>query len=100
MDVKKRANELVDRIKDDPVLRTRFKNEPVQTIEELLGVDLPDDEIKKVVAAVGAKVGAGKLQDLADDMKNRAGDLKDSARHVRRDADRKLKDVEKEAKDE
>ena len=48
MDIKAKINELVDKIKSDEGLRNKFMSDPVKAIEELLGVDLPDDQIKQI----------------------------------------------------
>ena len=34
----------------------QFKKEPVKALEKILGVDLPDDVIEKIVDAVKAKL--------------------------------------------
>ena len=61
MDVKAKINELVEKIKADPQMLARFKDEPVEVIEGLLGMDLPDDVVMKVVDGVKAKIAVDKL---------------------------------------
>ena len=56
MDIKAKVNELVEKIKGNPAMLERFKNEPVKVIEELVGIDLPDDQIKQVADLVKAKI--------------------------------------------
>jgi len=63
MDIKAKVNELVEKIKNDPQMLARFKTEPVQVIEGLLGMDLPDDVVMKVVEGVKAKITVDKLAD-------------------------------------
>ena len=63
MDIKAKINELVDKIKNDPALMENFKSNPVGTVEGLLGVDLPDDQIAKVVDGIKAKISLGSLGD-------------------------------------
>ena len=63
MDIKAKVNELVEKIKADPQMLARFKTEPVQVIEGLLGMDLPDDVVMKVVEGVKAKITVDKLTD-------------------------------------
>ena len=53
-DIKGKIEELVEKIKKNPDLLKRFGTEPVKVVEELLGVDLPDDMIEKVVEGVKA----------------------------------------------
>lgn len=61
MDIKAKIEELVNKIKGDKNLLARFKDEPVKVIEELIGVDLPDDQIEKIVDGVKAKISLDKL---------------------------------------
>ena len=61
MDIKAKITELVEKIKKDPKLAEKFQKEPVATIEGLLGIDLPDDEVEKIVEGVKAKVSLDKL---------------------------------------
>jgi hypothetical protein len=56
MDIKAKVNELVEKIKGNPAMLERFKSEPVKVVEELLGIDLPDDQIKQVADLVKAKI--------------------------------------------
>ncbi len=56
MDIKAKVNELVEKIKSNPAMLERFKSEPVKVIEELVGMDLPDEQIKQVADLVKAKI--------------------------------------------
>lgn len=59
-----KVNEVVDKLKSDDKLRTQFMKEPVKTLEQILGVDLPDDVIEKIVNAVKANLTAEDIGDL------------------------------------
>ena len=59
LDMKAKIAELVEKIKSNPQMLERFRNEPVKVIEELLGVDLPDDVVKKIIDAVKAMMVSG-----------------------------------------
>lgn len=72
MDIKAKAEELVAKIKGDKNLLAKFKEEPVKTIEGLLGVDLPDEKVKQIADLVKAKIGAG---DVAEKVGGIAGKL-------------------------
>ena len=50
-DIKAKAEELVGKIKSDPKLLAQFKESPIPVVEKLIGVDLPDDQIKALVEA-------------------------------------------------
>ena len=69
MDIKAKIEEIVKKIKSDKDLLSKFKKEPVKTIEGLLGVDLPDDIVEKIVEGVKAKI-------TIDDVKGAIGKLK------------------------
>lgn len=59
-----KVNEVVDKLKGDDKLRAQFAKEPVKTLEQILGVDLPDDVIEKIVDAVKANLTADDIGDL------------------------------------
>ncbi len=63
MDIKEKIEELVDRIKRDDALVAKFQKNPVAAIEELLGVDLPNDQLESIVEGVKAKI---KLDDIGE----------------------------------
>ena len=61
MDIKAKITELVDKIKGDPKLMANFKDEPIKTVDGLIGVDLPDGTVEKVVDGIKAKISVDKL---------------------------------------
>lgn len=69
MDIKAKIEEIVGKIKKDKNLLANFKSEPIKTVEELLGVDLPDEVIEKIVEGVKAKISI-------DDVKGVFGKIK------------------------
>lgn len=69
MDIKAKINELVEKIKADPQMLATFKTEPVKVIETLLGMDLPDDVVAKIVEGVKAKIAVDKAADLLGGLK-------------------------------
>ena len=62
--IKDKVDGIVDKIKSDKTLMTRFKSEPVKVVEELIGIDLPDDQIEKLADAVKAKIDLDKVGSL------------------------------------
>lgn len=62
--IKKKAEELVKKIQSDPALLKKFKENPIKVVEDLIGIDLPDDQIKQVVELVKAKLDLDKVGDL------------------------------------
>ena len=61
MDIKAKIEQIVEKVKSDKTLMTRFQKEPVKVVEELIGIDLPDDQIEQVVEAVKAKIDLDKI---------------------------------------
>ena len=79
MEVLDKVEDAVKELKNNEELRAQFKEEPVKTLEELTGLDLPDEKVKKVVALVEAKIDdadvdeklaalGDKLDDFGDDL--------------------------------
>ena len=59
MDIRASIEKAVETISQDKALQEQFKTEPVAAIEKLLGVDLPEEAMEKIVAGVKAKLTAG-----------------------------------------
>ena len=51
---------------DNPALLKKFDKEPVKVIEELIGVDLPDDLVEKLIDGIKAKITAEKVGDALE----------------------------------
>ena len=64
LDIKKMAEELVDKIQSNPQLLKEFKEKPVPVLEKLLGIDLPDDQIEQLVELIKAKIDLEKAGEL------------------------------------
>ena len=64
MDIKGKIDEIVNKIKSDKTLSARFQSEPIKVVEELIGIDLPDEQIEKLVEAVKAKISLDKVGGL------------------------------------
>ncbi|MBR7185357.1 MAG: hypothetical protein IKD37_07095 [Clostridia bacterium] len=62
--IKEKIEEITAKIKADDNLLAKFKAEPVKTLESLLGIDLPDDIIEKIVDGVKAKITVDRASDL------------------------------------
>lgn len=69
-DIKEKIEELTDKIKNDPKMLASFKEEPVKTIEKLIGIDLPDDKIEAIVDGIKAKISLDKLGDALGGLGN------------------------------
>ncbi len=69
MDIKAKISEIVEKVKSDKDFASKFKNDPIKTIEGFIGVDLPDDQIKSLVDGVKAKVSLDEAGGLFDKVK-------------------------------
>ena len=65
MDIQKLIADLVGKLQGNDDLIQKFTADPVKTVESLLGVDLPDDQINAVVTAVKAKLQGGEVLEEA-----------------------------------
>lgn len=63
MDIKAKIEELVEKIQSDKALQAKFKSDPIAAVEQLLGVDLPNDQIEKIVDGIKAKLA---IDDIGD----------------------------------
>ncbi len=72
-DVKKQIEETVKKIQSDEGLMEEFKKEPIKTVEKLTGVDLPDDQLQKVVDGIKAKMTLDDIGDKLGGLKNLFG---------------------------
>ena len=56
--------ELVEKIQKDPEVLKKFNDEPVKCLEKLLDVDLPDDQVEKLIDGIKAKLTLDKVGDI------------------------------------
>ena len=64
MDFKAKAAELVEKIKNDPALLAQFREDPVAVVEKLVGVDLPEEQLRQTAELVKAKIDLDKASNL------------------------------------
>lgn len=64
MDLKKMIEELVEKIEKDPEILKKFNDEPVNCLEKLLDVDLPDDQVEKLIDGIKAKLTLDKVGNI------------------------------------
>lgn len=68
-DVKEKVEEIVQKLQKDPALLKNFQADPIKTLEKLLEIDLPDDQLKPLVAGVKAKLAASDIGGALDGLK-------------------------------
>ena len=69
VDIKEKVTELVNKITKDEALQKQFRENPVKAVESLLGVDLPDEQIQKIVDGVKAKLTIDSAKDAVEKLK-------------------------------
>ena len=60
---------MVEEVTKNPHIKEQFEKEPVQVIEKLFGVDLPDDMVMKIIDGVKAKLTLDGVSKVADALK-------------------------------
>ena len=59
--LKDKIDDIVEKVKSDKNVADKFQKDPISTVEELLGVDLPNDQIMAVADFIKAKIDLDKL---------------------------------------
>lgn len=73
MDIQKIISDVLAKLEGNENLIAKFTADPVKTLEGLLNVDLPDDQINAVIEAIKAKL---QLNDTAKTTKGILGAIK------------------------
>ena len=81
MDIKAKVEEVLAKVKGDDAFLAKFKEDPIKAVEGVIGVDLPDEQLKGVVEGLKAKLaldkdGDGKL-DIIENLEDKVGGLGD-----------------------
>ena len=63
MDIKEKIEHAAKKLLSDKNLMKKFETNPVKVIEELIGVDLPDDLVNDLIKGIKAKITADKVGD-------------------------------------
>ncbi len=61
MDIRKTVEDLAGKITADKDLAAKFQANPTGTVEGLLGINLPDDQINALVSGLKAKLNLDSL---------------------------------------
>ncbi len=57
MDIKEKLSDITNKVKNDKDFKNELKKDPVKAVENLTGIDIPDDKVDKVVDAAKDKLG-------------------------------------------
>ncbi len=69
MDIKEQISKIAEEISKNPDIKEQFEKEPVKVIEKVIGVDLPDDIVMKVIDGVKAKLTIDDVSKVASALK-------------------------------
>ncbi len=72
-EIKEKIEELLKKVTEDKGLKELFQKDPIQAVEKVLGVDLPDEQVKKIVDGVKAKLTMDQVGDAVDALKGLFG---------------------------
>ena len=64
MDIKAKLEEIVKKLMKDKSLMTKFERNPVSVIEELIGIDLPDQQVNQLIEGIKAKIKLDQVGDM------------------------------------
>ncbi|GFI24627.1 MAG: hypothetical protein OSJ73_07820 [Lachnospiraceae bacterium] len=69
MDIKEQISKIIEEISKNPNIKDQFDKEPVKVIEKMIGVDLPDDIVMKIIDGVKAKLTIDDASKVVDTLK-------------------------------
>ncbi|MCI9184307.1 MAG: hypothetical protein HFG61_05470 [Lachnospiraceae bacterium] len=69
MDIKNQINKIVEEVSKNPNMKEQFEKEPVKVIEKIIGVDLPDDMVLKIIDGVKANLTINNVSKVTDVLK-------------------------------
>ncbi len=69
MDIKEQISKMVEEISKNPNIKEQFEKEPVKVIEKVIGIDMPDDVVMKIVDGVKAKMTIDSVSKATDALK-------------------------------
>ena len=68
-EIKELIRKLADKVQSDDEIKELFKKDPIKAVEKILGVDLPDDVVKKIIDGVKASITIEDAKDLLGSLK-------------------------------
>ena len=64
VDVKELIEKVVNKLEEKGINLETFSKNPVKILEDILGIDLPDDKIDAIIDGVKLKLGADKAKNV------------------------------------
>ena len=72
-ELKEKAEEVIEKIKKDKNIAAKFQQDPISTVEELLEIDLPNDQIMALAEFIKTKINLDKLGNALGGLKGLFG---------------------------
>ena len=66
MDIKEKIEEVAKKLLSNKNLMAKFEKNPVKVIEELVGIDLPDDLVNNLIDGIKAKIKLDQVGDVLE----------------------------------
>ena len=63
MEIKEKIEQMAKKVLSDKELMELFKKDPIKAVEKVLGVDLPDELVEKIVDGVKAQIAVDGAKD-------------------------------------
>lgn len=73
-----KVKEAVEKLQSDDGLMDNFKSDPIKTIEGLIGIDLPDEQLKNIADMVKAKLDPNGI--VVENLENQAEGIIDKVK--------------------
>ena len=64
MDIKAKIEEVVKKLMNDKSLMAKFERNPVSVIEQLIGIDLPDQQVNQLIEGIKARIKLDQVGDM------------------------------------
>ena len=66
MDIKEKIEQVAKKLLSDKKLLEKFEKNPAKVIEELVGIDLPDDLVNQLIDGIKARIKLDKVGDALE----------------------------------
>ena len=63
-DIKELIDKVMDKLEEKGITLEKFSENPVKILEDILGVDLPDEKLDALIDGIKLKLGADKAKDI------------------------------------
>lgn len=64
MDIQSQITKLVKQITADKNVVNQFKKDPVKTVQSLINIDIPSEQLNKIIEGINAKIKVDQTKDV------------------------------------